>query len=67
MAVDGDAERALQQPRSGPFGITRVLKTLKSDRGLNLGARMTSNNNKPIKNHLILKVQLNKAIENEPK
>ena len=39
-------------------------KTLKSDRDLNLGPRMTFNKNKPIKNLVFLKVQLSKVIKN---
>ena len=39
-------------------------KTLKSDRGLNLGPRMAFNRNKPIKNLMFLKVQLGKVIKN---
>ena len=37
--------------------------TLKSDRGLNLGPRMTFNINKPIKNLVFLKVQLGKVMK----
>ena len=39
-------------------------KTLKSDRGLNLGPGMTFDINKPIKNLVFLKVQVNKVIRN---
>ena len=39
-------------------------KTLKSDRGLNLGPRMTFNINKLIKNLVFLKVQPRKVIKN---
>ena len=39
-------------------------KTLKSDRGLNLGPRMTFNIHKPIENLVFLKVQLSKVIKN---
>ena len=49
-----------------PAARTRPIwdhKTLKSDRGLNLGPRMTFNINKPIKNLVFLKVRLTKLIE----
>ena len=39
-------------------------KTLKSDRGLNLGPSMTYNTKKPIKNLVFLKVRLSKVIKN---
>ena len=42
----------------------RSQKTLKSDRGLNLEPRMTSDINKPMENLVFLKVQLSKLIKN---
>ena len=40
-----------------------IAKKLKSDRGINLEPRMTSNKHKPMENLVFLKVQLSKVIE----
>ena len=53
------AARPLQQPSPDPVEIA----TLKSDKGLNLEPRMTSNINKPKENLLFLKVHLGKLIK----
>ena len=70
MAVDREfvhivwrpgALRPLQQPRPGPFGITKHSSRIW---GLNLGPRMAFDIDNPIKNLVFLKVQLSKVIKN---